>query len=922
MSSAEAIPAMLESAALALRSNVPEAFALAERAVAAAISADDAISLAAAYRLMGQAHRALGRHEEAIAVFERAAQAARMAGDSLLEARVQIGSIDSLGMVGRYEEGVLLANRLESVFREAGSEVEAAKVLANAGSLSFRRDHYVEALESYQKAAESFLRVGDTVSSAFLKTNCANALTALNRIEEGMQLYSEAREIFHASELTIDRAVVDVNIGFLHSVSGRYTAAISILTQAQQAFQLAGRELEMARSLVDRGYAYLSLNLYEESLADFENAIAVFERLPNDYDRARSELGRAAALLATEQFSEAETALASAELVFRSQKNQIQLAHTQLIRAARLRQAGDNVGAQQESMLAERSFRRNGLRGWAAEAKFILAEIALEQDGEGARAMTAVCRTAREYARGWLECRSERALGRYYARKNDIGRALRRLRAGARVLEEARTLIAPEEMHIAFLRDKLGIYDDIVGLLLARGSRRDISEALVFVERAKSRMLLERMLKIFDGDVTPVASMARQRLATLRTELHQEYYRANRLPEGEPRRFLGSPAPAGSALHALESTYRQALREVELSDESSNSRLITLSPRLSVQKLKGALLPDEMLLEYCVVQGSLWAFVMTQNSLEVFPLGIRLEEAAYLHRKLRFHLQRIETPKAYLNRHRSQLEAGCEETLGRLYDALLLPLEGHLTTEKIILIPHDVLHGLPFHAFFDGRHHALDRWEFLYNPSAAIWYEGRQRTQCSTSEATCEPILLTAVPHAGIAGVRKEVESVAELFPNSTVLQDGKATLAAFRENAPRFRTIHLATHALFRADNPLFSGLRFEDGWLLAHDLYEMTLSCDLATLSACHTGALCVESGDEVFGLIRGFLASGARSVAASLWSANDSATTELMTGFYTYLSEGQSKGAALRAAQRDLRSRYPHPYYWAAFGLIGER
>lgn len=178
------------------------------------------------------------------------------------------------------------------------------------------------------------------------------------------------------------------------------------------------------------------------------------------------------------------------------------------------------------------------------------------------------------------------------------------------------------------------------------------------------------------------------------------------------------------------------------------------------------------------------------------------------------------------------------------------------------------------------------------------------------------------IPAAGIERVAAEVAQLAQVLPEPETYCGENATLAAFHQSAPRSRRIHLATHARFREDNPLFSGLQFADGWLLARDLYDLALECDLATLSACDTGVACVEPGDELFGLIRGFLAAGARSVAASLWPADDAATAEAMTRFYALLSEGQSKASALRAAQRATRERYPHPYHWAAFVLVGQR
>jgi CHAT domain-containing protein len=182
--------------------------------------------------------------------------------------------------------------------------------------------------------------------------------------------------------------------------------------------------------------------------------------------------------------------------------------------------------------------------------------------------------------------------------------------------------------------------------------------------------------------------------------------------------------------------------------------------------------------------------------------------------------------------------------------------------------------------------------------------------------------LIVGVSEPGIAKVAEEVDRLAALLPRAGVLRGPEATIAGFRARAGVSGLVHLATHALFRSDNPLFSGLRFSDGWLLARDLYEMTLECDLATLSACQTGVTFVDAGDELFGLQRGFLAAGARSVAASLWLADDAATAALMEQFYCRLAQGMPKAAALRAAQRQTMRRFPHPYHWAAFVLIGER
>jgi CHAT domain-containing protein len=76
----------------------------------------------------------------------------------------------------------------------------------------------------------------------------------------------------------------------------------------------------------------------------------------------------------------------------------------------------------------------------------------------------------------------------------------------------------------------------------------------------------------------------------------------------------------------------------------------------------------------------------------------------------------------------------------------------------------------------------------------------------------------------------------------------------------------------------------------------------------------------GDELHGLMRGFLCAGAPSMVISLWSASDHATAELMTRLYQNIHRGDSKRAALRKAQLAIKASYKHPYYWAPFVLMG--
>jgi CHAT domain-containing protein len=963
--SPECLDYLLATARQQTGANPPEAGRRAAMAIALAERSGDLRAASAAWRIRAQAHRGEGAHIDAAAALETASSLALQAGDALLAAQSLIGRVDSLGWLGRYDEALALARRLETELRARNSPEDAAKVLVNLGSLYYRRDQYRPALECYERALEALAQAGDPVTVARVEANTATVLMEINRVEEAVRLFEHARNAFASAGLTTATAMVDANIGFLHYISGKHSAAVAALTRARQEFAQRGQTLEAAKCEADMAEAYRELNLHPEALDAYESAIRHFESVSVDYERARAEMGRAAVLMTLARFDEALQGLDRAETLFLAHKNSVRVAHVRLLRALMLFASGQTGEAETEARRAASTLSRHRLQGWAAEARFLVADAALRIGTDATRTMQAVGRVARTHARGWLEARAESALGRYYSERGEITRALKHFRGGVNALEMARTQIAPEEMHVAFLRDKLTVYEYLVAGLLTRGRPRDIAEALEVVERAKSRLLLERVQAALEGrTIGPATSPEMEaRLGALRAELSRGYHRLNALDEGEARRLGTREAGEANTLVTLERAYRAMLQEAELADIDSSSVATPLPAIVGAATLQAALQPNEALIEFYVVQEQVCAFIVTARRVRILRNISSLTEVTFNSRRLRFQLQRAGSGGALSQRHARRFSAEARDVLARLYDLLLRPLEEILTAEKIVLIPYASLHGLPFHAFYDGTQYALERWECVYAPSAAIWYESARHGNAQEGHVTPNlpaasespytaktpefpntkyqtpntrtpehpntrlpgaqrSALLMGVPDPGIEMVAEEVDRLAALLPQSRVLRGQEATLAAFHAHASDSRLIHLATHALYRADNPLFSGLRFADGWLLARDLYEMKLDCDLATLSACQTGVTFVEAGDELFGLQRGFLAAGARSVAASLWLADDAATAALMEQFYSRLAQGMSKAAALRAAQRHTLRQYPHPYHWAAFILIGER
>src|SRR5262249_47806687 len=167
---------------------------------------------------------------------------------------------------------------------------------------------------------------------------------------------------------------------------------------------------------------------------------------------------------------------------------------------------------------------------------------------------------------------------------------------------------------------------------------------------------------------------------------------------------------------------------------------------------------------------------------------------------------------------------------------------------------------------------------------------------------------------------REEIGALRRIFPDTVTVLEGEATRENVLNLAPAARFVHIATHGHFQRDNPMFSYLELADSRLNFYNLVDLNLKAELVTLSACQTGTNAVMPGDELHGLMRGFLCAGAPSMVISLWNASDAATADLMTRLYQNIHDGDSKRSALRKAQLAVRALYEHPYFWAPFVLMG--
>jgi CHAT domain-containing protein/Tfp pilus assembly protein PilF len=111
-------------------------------------------------------------------------------------------------------------------------------------------------------------------------------------------------------------------------------------------------------------------------------------------------------------------------------------------------------------------------------------------------------------------------------------------------------------------------------------------------------------------------------------------------------------------------------------------------------------------------------------------------------------------------------------------------------------------------------------------------------------------------------------------------------------------------------------------DGFLKMTDVLGLELNAELVALPACQTGLGIDLSGEGVMSMGRAFQYAGAESVLMSLWSVAERPTVQLVESFFRNLVHGSTKLQSLSLARKEIRSSgFDHPFFWAAFILVGE-
>jgi len=882
---------------------------IARNALQLAADANDADLLLDALRMMAYSLTADEQYSEAVPFYIQALEQCEKSGNPALAAKVRIGYVTALTQLGRYDEGLEVAASAEKWLKESGDSIGYARLCTNIANLYFRLDQHVRTYEYYIKALEVFESTGDRAAAAQVYANLGCTLSQIDRLEECDGMFERAEQA--CLELGLGELLTNVqyNRAYFFFLRGRYSDALAAFAHLRDRFRESGSEWYLALCDLDESEIYLQLNISRDAATIAWRAVEQCHRIGMKYEESKARAFFGGAMMQLRRFGEALENFAIAQKGFEAEKNQYWIAVLDLHRAEAFLTLERYWEARALANHARTRFETLKIPSRRMLSLVLLGRIALAMDNiREAEACAAEVSSIIQTAHVPLVLFPFYVLSGQIAERNqDLEKAEQAYGSAAQDLELHHQRLQQDELRVTFLHGRNQVYEALVRLSLA-SPVDPIRKAYAWCERAKSRSLVE-LLAHHVPSVQPreETSLLRQ-VHRLHEELNLQYLRSR--PETRSD-WAGKEL---ETVVAREQELARMLREVGLKDpEYVSLQQVQVAELETTQQF---LPPDTTIIEYFSTKEEILAFLISRDEAQVVRRLAPSSRVQLLQQRLAFQLEKFLLGDDFIGTHSEQIHKATMHYMRELYDALLAPIIPDIKTSRLIVIPHGTLHSLPFHAFFDGERYLIDSFEVSYAPSASVLRYCMEKTDVDHRD----PLILGVADELA-PKVEEEARALGNLFPGAKVLLGGEATRDNFRKAARSSGFVHIATHASFRHDNPMFSSFKLADGYVTAMDLFSMECRTNLVALSGCKSGLSEVSGSDDLLGLMRGFLYSGARSLLMSLWNVNDESTVDLMTEFYRSWQAGARKGEALRHAMQEVRRIYPNPFHWAPFFVVGK-
>ena len=849
-------------------------------------------------------------YKSALKKYHDALQLVREMGERRYEAGILYLAGSMYSFMTYYTEALKVYNKALVIFKEFDDLTKQGDVLLDIGEIYNRQGNYLEAVDNLQKALKIFKLIKDNNGQVY-------AMDALSNVYKLLGDHEKAKE-YNLKKLNIGDADKKTKSSEYYSLLDngekeyKFDKALNFYYQALELSKNDKNKREEILVLNRIGDIYLRLGNYTKALDIYKQALNLSEE-------QKDNIQKLTALLS----------IAQAYLLQLNVENVLDYSRQALIVAKGIWARGAEktcYGLMGLSYSLLKDFSK--AKAYYLKALLLSKELGLPED----------IRTYQLKIGEIAEYSGQLKEAKYY-----ISEAIK-------TIESIRERIAIDEYKRSYMEDKLSVYHYMISLLLRL---EEYEEAFNYLERSKSRSLLDMLgnrlslKKGKDKELSHEEMRLQKKINELLEKIQKEYSQ----PKEKKRAVLDV---WNKELEKTRKEYSEQLLKIKINSPELYS-LVSVQP-LTLKKVQEVIAPDTTLLEYCILtfpeEGIDFVIYFVVNKKEYWVLVQKVSELA----------STITTFREKIATFQPDYEKEAEE----LYDLLIRPAKPYIKTKRICIIPHSVLHYLPFQALINGdggtdqtenqSRFLIEEYDIFYSPSASVLkFVLEKRKEHSGN------ILAFGNPELGdeslnLPYAEEELKKIKGNYPDTSLFLNEDATEEKAKLLTGDYNIVHFASHGELNPESPLFSCIRLakdtdEDGRLEVHEIFNLDLNnTSLVTLSACETGLGKLTSGDELIGLTRGFIYAGTPSIVASLWKVNDQSTSELMNLFYKNLKT-HSKVEALRMAQLEmingelgrgivrgiggittseedhdkpqstLTVNGSHPYFWAPFILLGD-
>ena len=865
-----------------------------------------------------------GDFQGALTLYREAVSIHQTYNDRFGEALVYLNEIWALANVGRYDEAIQKGEWAKATFEELNEGFLLAKVCNNLALVYQRRGEFRVSLDLLERAIMLYQEIGKGAESLLptANNNLALSLCYIGNYREAIRVGERAVQWSEALNQPIAVARAKHNLGMILTVQGYFTRALTLFEEAKFVHEEHDQPHEAALCKLSALVCLGILRRFDEVIQINDEIQPVFRRLEMHHEEGHTILFYANALIEMGKFAEAISAYQTARRIYELEENHPLIGRCDLGKARLYLRMGEFSTCLDLAEKCAVEFSEAGLFIYYALASMIVAQAAMESGNhrECERELNRVSELLEKNKWAELFYQYLQIKGDFSWSQNRLGEALDYFEQAIDAFEQLRGNIMVE-FRSGFIEDKQTVYGKMVDLCL---ESELLEKGFRFAERAKSRALVELLAYRPDlsirtrnakdaGLVEELMALREQRETRLRYGINLVSANGKETQE----HILQLQQEVQAIEKRITTLWHQLL--IRNADYARDASLweVRVNPLPSLSS-------NEILVEFFSIKNQWVVFMVSTVGGKDSVRAIRLQVTT---REIENLLQRFRVNLGFVARSAQpqfeNLIHNAQGVLHQLYKALFAPIIPLIADyAKLIVVPHGPLHYLPFHALYDGEYYLVEKFQLIYLPSASIL-----NNHPSSKTAAKETLVLGHSFKNRLPNTVEEAKQVAQLW-NVKAICEEDASPQFFSSHAENASLVHMACHGEFRADNPLFSGLALENGWLTTLDVFNLRLQASLVTLSACRTGESIVSGGDELFGLMRAFLFAGAASLLLTHWPVSDQSTALLMQDFYRKLKDGASKGAALRAVQMQFLAsedkslkKYRHPYFWAPFFLVGK-